>query len=103
MAGRVDSVQSDIRLQMSGISKRFGATIALEDVGIKVAAGRVLALVGENGAGKSTLMKVLSGAIKPDAGQMWLDAGPYRPANPLEARRSGVAMIYQEPADQASQ
>jgi len=96
MAGRVDSVQSDIRLQMSGISKRFGATIALEDVGIKVAAGRVLALVGENGAGKSTLMKVLSGAIKPDAGRMWLDARHYRPANPLEARRSGVAMIYQE-------
>ena len=85
-----------IRLEMQGVSKRFGATVALEDVGIKVAAGEVLALVGENGAGKSTLMKVCSGAVKPDAGQMWLDGAPYRPGNPLEARRAGVAMIYQE-------
>jgi len=85
-----------IRLQMRGICKRFGATVALDDVGIEVAAGEVLALVGENGAGKSTLMKVLSGAVKPDAGQMWLDGLLYHPANPLEARRAGVAMIYQE-------
>ncbi len=104
MAERIDSHQSAgheadqsaVRLQMEGVSKRFGATIALEDVGIRVAAGEVLALVGENGAGKSTLMKVLSGAIKADAGRMWLDGVPYRPANPLEARRAGVAMIYQE-------
>jgi ribose transport system ATP-binding protein len=96
MAERVDSQQSPVRLQMQGVSKRFGATVALEDVGIEVAAGQVLALVGENGAGKSTLMKVLSGAIKPDAGRMWLDGVPYRPGNPLEARRAGVAMIYQE-------
>jgi len=81
---------------MQHVSKRFGATIALQDVGIEVAAGQVLALVGENGAGKSTLMKVLSGAIKADAGRMWLDGEPYRPGNPLEARQAGVAMIYQE-------
>ncbi len=96
MAERVDSGQSAMRLEMEGISKRFGATIALEDVGIKVAAGRVLALVGENGAGKSTLMKVCSGAVKPDSGRVWLDGAPYRPGNPLEARQAGVAMIYQE-------
>ena len=96
MAERVDSDQSSIRLQMREVSKRFGATVALEDVSIEVAAGQVLALVGENGAGKSTLMKVCSGAIKADAGQMWLDGTPYRPTNPLEARRAGVAMIYQE-------
>jgi ribose transport system ATP-binding protein len=81
---------------MNGICKRFGATIALEDVGIKVAPGEVLALVGENGAGKSTLMKVLSGAIKADSGRMRLDDNPYQPDNPLEARRAGIAMIYQE-------
>ena len=81
---------------MQGIYKRFGATIALEDVGIKVAPGEVLALVGENGAGKSTLMKVLSGAIKADSGRMQLDDNPYKPNNPLEARRAGIAMIYQE-------
>jgi ribose transport system ATP-binding protein len=81
---------------MQGIRKRFGATIALDGVDLSVRSGQVLALVGENGAGKSTLMKVLSGAYKPDDGQMWLDGEPYRPRNPLDARRSGVAMIYQE-------
>ncbi len=96
MAERIDSDQSSIRLQMRDVSKRFGATVALEDVGIEVAAGEVLALVGENGAGKSTLMKVCSGAVRADAGRMWLDGVPYRPSNPLEARRAGVAMIYQE-------
>ncbi len=96
MAERIDSDQSSIRLQMQGVCKCFGATVALEDVSIRVAAGQVLALVGENGAGKSTLMKVCSGAVKADAGQMWLDGELYRPSNPLEARRAGVAMIYQE-------
>jgi ribose transport system ATP-binding protein len=81
---------------MNEVSKRFGATVALDNVGIEVARGEVLALVGENGAGKSTLMKILSGAIKADAGHMQLDAVPYNPANPLDARRAGVAMIYQE-------
>ena len=84
------------RFEMRGIRKRFGATVALDGVDFAVAPGEVHALVGENGAGKSTLMKVLSGAYKPDAGQMWLDGQPYRPRNPLDARRAGVAMIYQE-------
>ena len=96
MAERVDSQAATARLRMQGISKRFGATVALQDVGIEVASGQVLALVGENGAGKSTLMKVLSGAIKADAGRIWLDGVPYQPGNPLEARQAGVAMIYQE-------
>jgi ribose transport system ATP-binding protein len=81
---------------MVDVHKRFGATLALAGVDLEVSAGEVLALVGENGAGKSTLMKVLSGAHKPDVGQMWLDGQPYRPRHPLDARRAGVAMIYQE-------
>jgi ribose transport system ATP-binding protein len=81
---------------MMGIHKRFGATVALGGVELAVRPGQVLALVGENGAGKSTLMKVLSGAHRPDEGQMWLDGKPYQPRNPLEARAAGVAMIYQE-------
>ncbi|MHC4388989.1 MAG: ATP-binding cassette domain-containing protein, partial [Planctomycetota bacterium] len=97
MAGRrLDCARTAPLLRMQGVSKRFGATVALDEVGIEVAAGEVLALVGENGAGKSTLMKVLSGAIKANAGRMWLDGLSYQPNNPLDARRAGVAMIYQE-------
>src|SRR5262245_1457060 len=84
------------RFEMTGISKSFGATIALKDVTLKVAAGEVCALVGQNGAGKSTVMSILSGAAQPDGGSMMLDGVPYRPRNPFDARRSGVAMIYQE-------
>ncbi len=96
MAQRIETDRAKPRLQMSGVCKRFGATVALAEVGIEVYAGEVLALVGENGAGKSTLMKVLSGALKADAGQMLLDEEPYNPQGPLQARLAGVAMIYQE-------
>lgn len=83
-------------LRMEGVRKRFGATVALDGVDLQVSAGEVLALVGENGAGKSTLMKVLSGAHQPDEGRMWLAGEPFRPAHPIDARRAGVSMIYQE-------
>jgi ribose transport system ATP-binding protein len=81
---------------MKRVRKRFGATVALSGVDLAVESGQVLALVGENGAGKSTLMKVLSGAHQADEGEMWLDGEEYRPRDPLDARRRGVAMIYQE-------
>jgi ribose transport system ATP-binding protein len=84
------------RLTMSGIRKAFGPTEALRGVDLDLRPGEIHALVGENGAGKSTLMKVLSGAIAPDAGVMTYDGEPYAPRNPLEARRRGVAMVYQE-------
>ncbi len=96
MVRRVNSDEPAVRLEMRGICKRFGATVALADVSINVSGGEVLALVGENGAGKSTLMKVLSGAIKADSGKMLLDDKAYEPANPLAARQAGIAMIYQE-------
>ncbi len=63
---------------------------------MEVQRGDVLALIGENGAGKSTLMKILSGALHADAGQILLDGQPFRAAGPFDARRAGVAMIYQE-------
>ena len=58
-----------VLLSMSGVSKSFGATRALDGVSFSVERGQVRALVGENGAGKSTLMKVLAGVYRPDAGQ----------------------------------
>ena len=84
------------RLEMRRIEKRFDATIALAGVDLSVGTGEVCGLVGENGAGKSTLMAVLSGALRPDAGDMALDGQPYSPRDPMAARRAGVAMIYQE-------
>src|SRR6476646_10172232 len=83
-------------LDVTGIVKRFGATIALDGVDFSVRAGEVHALVGENGAGKSTLMNVLSGAIRPDAGTMHIDGRPYTPASALEPRVSAITLIHQE-------
>ena len=90
------SPQSAPRLAMHGVRKSFGATRALDGVDLHVHAGEVLGLVGENGAGKSTLMKILSGAHHADEGAIELDGIPYAPRSPLDARRLGVAMIYQE-------
>ncbi|HVP11163.1 MAG TPA: sugar ABC transporter ATP-binding protein, partial [Phycisphaerae bacterium] len=84
------------RLEMRGICKRFGATVALDQADLIVQRGEVHALVGENGAGKSTLMRILAGAVRPDSGVLRLDGATFAPANPLEARAAGVAMIYQE-------
>ncbi len=84
------------RLEMRGVRKRFAATVALDGVDLSVASGECHALVGQNGAGKSTLMKVLSGAHRPDEGELLLDGLPYRPRDPLDGRRTGIAMIYQE-------
>src|SRR5207237_7525862 len=84
------------RLTMTGIRKSFGSTAALRSVDLELRPGEVHALVGENGAGKSTLMKVLSGAERADGGRMLLDGRPFAPSGPQEARRRGVAMIYQE-------
>ncbi|HYD84048.1 MAG TPA: ATP-binding cassette domain-containing protein, partial [Opitutus sp.] len=84
------------RLRLSGIHKRFGATLALSGVDLTVAAGEVHALIGENGAGKSTLMKILSGVHAPDAGTIELDGRPFAPRAPQDARRAGVVMVNQE-------
>lgn len=90
------SISKHPRFAMRGIRKVFGATIALDNVDFAVSAGEIHALIGENGAGKSTLMKVLLGALQPDAGEMTVDGSAFAPANPLQARQEGVAMIYQE-------
>ena len=83
------------RFEMRGIRKTFGATVALDGVDLSVRSGEVCGLVSQNGAGKSTLMSILAGALAPDAGTMALDGAPFAPRSPLDARRAGIAMIYQ--------
>jgi ribose transport system ATP-binding protein len=91
-----DVVAASPVLRMTGVSKSFGATRALDDVSFELGRGEVHALIGENGAGKSTMMKVLSGAVAPDAGRMEIGGRPYSPSGPGDGLRGGVSMIYQE-------
>ena len=90
------SPQAESLLRMEHISKRFGATCALDDVDFDLRKGEVHALIGENGAGKSTLVKILSGAVSPDFGSISLEGRSFVPSQPLASRRRGIAMIYQE-------
>jgi len=83
-------------LRMEGISKAFPGVQALQDVNFEVAAGEVVALVGENGAGKSTLMKILSGAYRKDAGHIFLRGQEVDIESPQHAQQLGIAIIYQE-------
>src|SRR5690242_7130767 len=83
-------------LQLTGLQKHFGATIALGGVDLDVRAGEVHALIGENGAGKSTLLNILSGLFGNDGGEVLLDGERYAPASPADARRRGFAHIHQE-------
>jgi len=81
---------------MDGICKSFGTTHALSDVSFELKEGEVHAVIGENGAGKSTLVKILSGALRQDAGQITLRGKSISHITPLESRKNGISMIYQE-------
>jgi len=81
---------------MQGITKDFPGVRALDGVTFEVRAGEVHALVGENGAGKSTLMKILSGALPRDGGQVLLDGQPVEITSPHRAQELGISMIYQD-------
>jgi ABC-type sugar transport system ATPase subunit len=83
-------------IELRGIAKAFGRTTALHGVDLAVRAGEVHALIGENGAGKSTLVKVMSGVVQPDAGEVRLDGRPVRLGSPLEGDRAGVGLVHQE-------
>jgi ribose transport system ATP-binding protein len=91
-----DAAAAPPRFAMRGIRKAFGATVALDGVDLSVTEGEICGLIGQNGAGKSTLMSILSGALQPDAGELSIDGRPFVPQSPQDARRAGVAMIYQE-------
>jgi rhamnose transport system ATP-binding protein len=83
-------------LAVAGIEKSFPGVRALSGVSFEVAPGEVHALLGENGAGKSTLIKIMSGVYQPDAGTIHVDGRPLRLDSPDDARRAGIATIYQE-------
>jgi len=85
-----------LALNLRGIKKSFGPTIALDGVDLELRTGEVHALIGENGAGKSTLMNVIAGSLQPDQGTMQINGQPYAPSNPLDARTHGIALIHQE-------
>src|SRR5690348_8717655 len=83
-------------LEVRDIEKSFPGVRALSGVSFDVRAGEVHALLGENGAGKSTLIKIVSGVYQPDAGTIHVDGQPLRLERPDDARRAGIATIYQE-------
>jgi ribose transport system ATP-binding protein len=83
-------------LAVEGITKRFPGVQALKGVSFDCRAGEIHALVGENGAGKSTLMRILSGVYQPDEGVIRIGGRPAVLAGPAEARRLGIAMVYQD-------
>lgn len=83
-------------VEMRNIKKNFGAVQALKGVDLALHHNEVLGLVGDNAAGKSTLMKVLSGAYIPDEGEILLEGEKAHLTNPMDARRQGIEMVYQD-------
>ena len=89
---------TELLLEASGVVKRYGSVTALRDASLAIVPGEIHALMGANGAGKSTLVKVLTGAVRPDAGTIVLRGKRREAHSPAEARRSGMVSVYQEPA-----
>jgi simple sugar transport system ATP-binding protein len=83
-------------LEARGILKRYGHVQALGGASFTVYPGEVVALIGDNGAGKSTLVKVMSGVIRPDGGQLLLNGEQVHLASPVDARRHGIETVYQD-------
>ena len=85
-------------LQLTSVTKSFGAVRALKGVSFDLRAGEVHALLGENGAGKSTLIKVITGAHQPDGGTIEINGQRIAQLTPAAAHKLGIACIYQQPA-----
>jgi rhamnose transport system ATP-binding protein len=96
-APAADPVSAIFAAGLRHVSKRFGGTIALDDVSFNLARGEVLALLGENGAGKSTCVKLLAGVYRPDVGDVVLEGASVEHWSPLEAQRRGIAVMHQHP------
>jgi ABC-type sugar transport system ATPase subunit len=83
-------------LQATGIQKRFGSVVALRDASLELVGGEVHAIVGDNGAGKSTFIKILSGVLQPDEGEIFIDGRAVTVHNPQAARDLGIETVYQD-------
>jgi galactofuranose transport system ATP-binding protein len=83
-------------LSMSGINKAFGGIPALSNATLEVAQGEVHALIGQNGAGKSTMIKILTGYVSRDSGDISFDGAPFEASSPQDAQHKGISTIYQE-------
>jgi simple sugar transport system ATP-binding protein len=83
-------------LEARGLVKHYGHVLALDGASFTAYPGEVVALIGDNGAGKSTLVKTLSGAIRPDGGQILVEGRPVQLTSPLDARRYGIETVYQD-------
>ncbi|MCY4459262.1 MAG: ATP-binding cassette domain-containing protein [Albidovulum sp.] len=83
-------------LKLRGVSKNFGAIVALSNVDIEIEMGEVVGLMGDNGAGKSTLMKIVAGNFPPTSGSIVLDGEEVHFTKPIEARRKGIEIVYQD-------
>jgi len=92
------STATGLLLEATGISKTYGAVIALKSASLAVHPGEVHALMGANGAGKSTLVKILTGAVRPDSGRITVHGRERTVHSPREARRGGLVSVYQEPS-----
>ena len=83
-------------LEARGVVKSFGHVEVLREVDFAARAGEVTALIGDNGAGKSTLIKILSGALQRDGGEVLIDGEPVQMASPTRARELGIETVYQD-------
>ncbi len=95
MSGAPTETAKPVVIEADSITKRFGGTVAVNDVSVSVRAGEIYALVGENGAGKSTLMRILAGVLTPDEGTVKMDGRPIA-GGTRAALGAGIALVHQE-------
>jgi simple sugar transport system ATP-binding protein len=83
-------------IEITGVSKHFGSIQALTDVSVRLNRGEVVGLMGDNGAGKSTLMRIIAGNFRPSQGTIAIEGHPISFHNPIDARRAGIEIVYQD-------
>ncbi len=92
----MNPARPDVVIQMKDVRKQFGARIALDDAELTLERGEILGLVGDNGAGKSTMLKILSGVLQRDAGEIFINGKQVSIESPAHSRALGIEMVYQD-------